>query len=334
MCATRQVLFNCNHLGVTPLSVAIYSLLKHADPSSPLGISVIHDTGFADLGGCEKIRDVVRRFPFASVRFVNFDPTYAKYADVLSSPYNAWTPMVWGWTFCADLLPDLTGNLVFIDWDMYVRHDLRELYELDLEGENLVSAAINESKREHRPELVAAGWPETAGYTVTTALQVINLDAFRRERVRERMFDWYASHKNVAICVEQDALNVVFGDRIKRLSPVFNCPVSWLARILKDDFSKPEWRVFKSEDVLRALADPAIIHFIGGNKPWKYNHRPWRNEYRKAMIELGIIRHDLPGETLVKKAIGAFFDIYHAILRRRVSALLRKRASQAPRTGI
>lgn len=322
---SRQVLFNCNHLGVTPVSVAVYSLLKHADPAFPIGISVIHDTGFENLGGCDKVRDVVRRFPFASVRFVNFDSTYAKYAELLASPYNAWTPMVWAWTFCAELLPDLTGNLVFIDWDMFVRRDLKDLYELDLESNGLVSAAINESKREHRPELVSAGWPAEAGCTVTTALQVINLDAFRREHLRERMFDWYATHKNVAICVEQDALNVVAGARIKRLPPTFNCPVSWLARILKDDFSKPDWRVFRSEEVLRALADPAIIHFIGGNKPWKYNHRPWRNEYRKAMIELGLIQHDLPGETPLKKAIGAFFDVYHMFLQRRVRTMLRKR---------
>lgn len=322
----RQVFFNCNHKGITPISVVIYSLLRTADPSYPLQIFLAHDTGFAEQGGCEKVADVVRRYPFASIRFINFDPIYAQYESVLSSPLNGWTPMVWAWTFCADLLPDVTGNLVFIDWDMFVRRDLKELYELDLKRDNYVSAALSESQREHRPELVAAGWPEAAGCSVTTALQVIDLDTFRRDRIREKMFAWFESHKEAARCVEQDAVNVVAGERILRLTPTYNCPVSWLARVLKDDFSKSEWRVFKSKDVLQALLDPAIIHFIGGNKPWHYNHRPWRNEYRQAMIKLGLIEHDLPGETPIKKVIGAFFDVYHRLLWAHARALLRRQA--------
>ena len=318
----RQVFFNCNHLGVTPISVVIYSLLKTADRAQRLDIYLVHDTGFAENGGPAAVQRVVDRFPFASIRFINFDPTYSKYAELLSTPLNTWSPMVWAWTFCTDLLPDITGNLVFIDWDMLVLKDLGGLYELDLEGEGLISAAVNESAREHRPELVAAGWPEEAGCTITTALQVINTDAFRRERIREKMFAWYAQHKDAALCVEQDAINVICGTRIKRLSPVYNCPVSWLARVLKDDFRSERWRVHSSRDVLKALVDPTIVHFIGGHKPWRYNHRPWRNEYRRAMIELGLIEHDLPGETPIKKAVGAFFDLYHTALRHYAGFLL------------
>jgi len=322
----RQVFFNCNYLGKTPISVAIYSLLRTADTTQHLDITLVHDTGFADNGGPDAVQRIVDRFPFASIRFINFDPTYAKYAELLSTPLNTWSPLVWAWTFCTDLLPDITGNLVFIDWDMLVLKDLKYLYELDLEGEGLISAAINESAREHRPELVAAGWPEEAGCTITTALQVINTDAFRREHIREKMFDWYAKHKDAALCVEQDAINVVCGTRIKRLSTAYNCPVSWLARVLKDDFRGEKWRVHDARDVLEALLDPTIVHFIGGWKPWRYNHRPWRNEYRQAMIELGLIKHDLPGETPIKKIIGPIFDLYHRLLRARARRLLRSHA--------
>lgn len=321
----RQVFFNCNFRGVIPISTAIYSLLRSADASEPLAVFLAHDTKFAEVGGCEAVSKVVARFPFASIRFVNADPFLERHREVVASPYNAWTPMVWAWTFCAELLPDVTGNLVFIDWDMLVLKDLKELYALDLEGNGFVSAALNESAREHRPGLVAAGWPEEAGCTITTALQVINLDAFRREKIRERMFEWFLQHKDAAILVEQDAINVVAGARILRLHPRYNCPVGWLERLFKDNFRKEDWRVFKSKDVLEALVDPSIVHFIGGKKPWKFNYRAWRNEYAAAMREVGFAGDELPHANLWCRMCGRLADFYHRLLRGYARHLLRAR---------
>lgn len=315
----RQVFFNCNFRGIIPISTAIYSLLRSADSSAPLAVFLAHDTKFAELGGCEAVKKIVDRFPFASIRFVNAEPFLQRYQEVVSSPNNAWTPMVWAWTFCADMLPDISGNLVFIDWDMLVLKDLKELYALDLESEGLVSAALSESAREHRPELVAAGWPEEAGCTITTALQVINLDAFRREKIREQMFAWFLQHKVAAVLVEQDAINVVAGARIKRLHPRYNCPVGWLERLLKDNFLKENWRVFKTKDVLEALVDPSIVHFIGGKKPWNANQRAWHREYAKAMAEIG---YKVEGETVLSRVVGRAADLYHALLRRYAHLLL------------
>ena len=309
----RQVFFNCNRDGVIPISIAIYSLLKAADQKRPLDVFIAHDAGFANRGGCRKISEIVSRFSFAHVHFANFEPLLVQHLETLSIRNMKWPLMVWAWCFCTDLFPEIAGNLVFLDWDMYVLKDLGELYDLDLEGRGFVAAAVNESRREHRPLLVAAGWPEKAGCSINTGTQVINTDAFRREHIREKMLAWYAAHKDIAECVEQDAANVVYGERILRLHLKYNLTVGWYDRILSHNPFRREWRVHPPKMVFEACADPVILHFIGHRKPWVRNHRAYRNLYRSAMKKLGLYdpktylynpRHEL---------IARFFNVYNGI---------------------
>lgn len=305
-----QIFLNCDYRGKIPVSVVIHSVLESADPARPLRIHLVHDDGFEADGGCAKVREIVARHPFATVVFANITTLLEKHPELLGAK---WPPMTWAWAFCTDIFPEVTGNLVFIDWDMYVLKDLGELYDLDLEGRGFVSAAVNESRREHRPLLVAAGWPEKAGYSVNSGTQVINTDAFRRERIREKMFAWYVAHKDIAECVEQDSANVVYGERILRLHLKYNLTVGWYDRILSHNPFRREWRVYPPKMVLEACADPAILHFIGHRKPWARNHRAYRNLYRNAMKELGLYdpkaylyspRHEL---------VARFFDVYNGI---------------------
>ena len=315
MCAKRQVFLNCNRDGVTPVSTAIYSLLKAADPTVPLTVFLAHDTAFEQIGGCSAVRSVIGRFPFAAIRFANFDPILERHRETLTAPKMKWPLMVWAWCFATELFPDITGNLIFIDWDMYVLKDLRELYEMDLEKDGFITAAVNESRREHRPYLVAAGWSEKAGYAINTGTQVINTDAYRREHVLERMLAWYARYKDTSLCVEQDAINAVAGERIKRLHIKYNFTVGWCDRLARCNFFREEVRVYPVRDVFEAVTDPSILHFIGHKKPWRWNHRPFRNLYRKSMEELGLFDRQAFGETPARRLVGALFDAYHLLIR-------------------
>ena len=306
-----QIFLNCDYKGKIPVSVVIHSVLESADPARPLRIHLVHDDGFEADGGCAKVREIVARHPFATVVFANITALLQKHPELLGAK---WPPMTWAWAFCTDIFPEVTGNLVFIDWDMYVRKDLGELYDLDLEGQGFVSAAVNESRREHRPLLVAAGWPEKAGYSINSGTQVINTDAFRREHIREKMFDWYVAHKEFAECVEQDAANVVYGERILRLHLKYNFTVGWFDRILNHNPLGREWRVYPPKMVLEACADPAILHFIGHRKPWARNHRAYRNTYRNAMKKLGLYDSRTYQYSLRHECIARIFDAYNMIV--------------------
>ena len=329
--SVRQVFFNIDHRGVVPVSVAIYSLLKSADPEKPLAIHIAHDTKFAEIGGCGKIESVVRRFPFASVRFANFDPIFERHRAILDLGYNHWSYLVWAWVFCTELFPDLTGNLVFIDWDMYILKDLEEMYALDLSTRGFVAAAVNESRREHRRYLVEAGWPDAAGYSFNNATTVLDLDAFRRERMSDKMIDWYRRNFRTAVNLDQDAQNVAYGDRTLRLHPKWNYTDGWLERLLKLNPFAREWRVHPPREILEAILEPAIIHYIGRKKPTSWNHRPERKVYRRAMSELGLLENGrLPGETPARKAVAVLFDGYHGLLKLYARLLLALISPKAP----
>ena len=319
----RQVFFNCNRNGAMPVSVAVYSLLSSADPARPLDIYVAHDDGFAEDGGREKVKSVVDRFAFASVTFINFEPTFRRNSAVLACDLNKWTPMVWALCFFPDLLPDITGNLVFLDWDTFVFQDLEPLYDMDLAAEGMVGAAVSESPRDHRQYLVRAGWPESAGPSINYGVQVIDIAAYRREQVKERMLAWYAKYRDIAVCAEQDALNAVCGDRIKRIPVKYNFYASWIDRIPKHNPFNPRWRIHATRDVLEGAAHPAIVHFIGHKKPWSKGYRSFRQDYRRVMRVLGWLRGPVPGEGPLFRFIGFFADAYHTLLRKYAALQLR-----------
>lgn len=319
----RQVLFECDYRGVIPISTAVYSVLKSADPSQPLAIHLINDRAFIDGDGAARVREIVARFPFATVEFHDFTPFEEKYGEVLDEKPSRWPPITWGFLFAAEVMPEVTGNIVFLDWDTFVFKDLGELFDLDLESEKLVAAAVSEATREERPDLVRCEWPVECGPSINVGVTVINLDAFRRERVVHTVMEWWTKYKGKTECAEQDAFNATFGTRIKRLHPRWNHFAGWGERPIRMNPFRRFWRSNPPRLVLQAVVDPGIVHFIAGRKPWKYNHSPYRNHYRRAMIELGIIQHDLPGETGKKKWIeGPLFDFYHWLIRLYCKTLL------------
>lgn len=305
---------NSDARGLTLLAVAVYSLLKTSDPSKPITVFIAHDQEFLDRGCAARIREIAARFPFASVLFGNLTPVLAQYPDVFAPGLEK--AMMWAFPLCERLLPaDMTGNIVYLDLDMVIRKDLGELYDMDLARDGMIAAAVSESRRENLPYLIAAEWPESAGYAFNNATCVVDLDQFRREHLTDRMLAWRRRHRDHHY-TDQDAQNVAYGSRTKRLHPKWNYTDGWLERIVKQNPFAREWRVFPPREILEAILDPSIIHYIGPRKPTAWTHRPERRLYRSLMNELGLLGNGrLPGETVPRILLGWLFDAYHSVLR-------------------
>ena len=168
MAAARQVFFNSDARGFTLLAVALYSLLKTAAPDRKLTVYIACGLGFRERGLDVKLLAIAADYPFARLVFLDFNPLAARHAELFRS--DKWSPLLWAFPLCTELLPeDVHGNLVYLDIDVLVRRDLEELYSLPLATEGFVAAAVNESRRETRPHLIASGWPEAAGYGFSNA---------------------------------------------------------------------------------------------------------------------------------------------------------------------
>ncbi|MBQ0031915.1 MAG: hypothetical protein KBT68_03835 [bacterium] len=322
MATVRQVFFNSDARGFALLAVALHSLLKNAAPDRPLTVYIACGLGFREQGLDKRLLEIAADRPFARLVFLDFDPLAARHADLFRS--DKWSPLLWAFPLCTELLPDdVHGNLVYLDIDMLIRKDLEELYSLSLAAEGCIAAAVNESRRETRPHLVASGWPEEAGYGFSNAPLVIDVDAYRRENIPAKIIAWYEAHKDTSLAVDQDAENVIFGTRTKRIPIKWNYPDGWLERLLKCPPWKREWRVHPRREVLEAILDPCIIHYVGGRKPTGRTHRPERKAHRRIQRELGLMKGRLPGGQGWREELeGTVFDIYHALLRLYARALL------------
>lgn len=319
----RHVFINCDARFIVPLSVVIHSLLGHNDPAKPICIHLAHDAEFAS-GDCpSRIRAIVAKFPFAQVEFHDFTPIYLAHKRELTAEGNPWPPLVWAFPLFTMLLPDFTGNIVYLDADMLVRKDLGELFDLDLRSGGWLAAAVNECAHEKHAYLERSGWTPASGAYFNNGTMVVDADAYRREKVAEKVLRLLADHPRTFYGVDQDVQNVLLGERTLRLPMRWNYHDTWLKQAARRDLLESDWDSHRPLDVLEAVVDPCIIHYMGRFKPWNYTHRPERNPYRAEMAALGLLKDGLPGETPLRRIGGFLYDRLHDVLKTRVRARLR-----------
>lgn len=320
----RQVFFNSDENYLLPLKVMTYSLLKANDPTLPITVYIATTGKFLALGYDQIIRELARPFAAAKIVFINAEERLDRFSAILSSEHNVWSPVMWSGSLITEVLPaDVTGNIVYLDVDMLTLKDLSPLFELDLEGGHYLMAAVNEITRKKYAYLEKSGWPKEAGAYFNYGTMVINLDAWRRENTAGKILEWYSQHRDTMF-LNQDSQNVICGARTLRLHPRWNLFDNWLQRSIRMNPFAKHWRVHPKKDILEALLDPGVIHFVGREKPWEFCRRPTRRLYHATMRELGLYdAATAEGTTFGQRARIAFFDAYHAFLRAYARLLLK-----------
>ena len=161
-----------------------------------------------------------------------------------------------------DLLPEL-DRVLYLDADTIVLDSLEPLWRTDV-TEHYTAAVTN----------VFGPWdadyPERLGLAdprryFNTGVQLMNLDALRRDGCVRAVREYAVANMEKLWWCEQDAMNVVVGERRLPLYPRWNCMNSLLAFDASDE-------LFGAEAAEEARRRPGIRHFEGGgaNKPWHY----------------------------------------------------------------
>ncbi|WP_371346849.1 glycosyltransferase family 8 protein [Ancylobacter sp. IITR112] len=150
-------------------------------------------------------------------------------------------------------LAEATGRLLYLDCDTLVAASLAPLATLPMEGFAL--AAVDDIARlvpqRHITRNRAIGLPDEMRY-FNSGVLLIDLDAWRRERLTERTLDFIASRPSLPM-MDQDALNGALRG-------------AWLA--LDESWNlhqRLEKGVYKADPAI--WEDAKIIHFIGQVKP-------------------------------------------------------------------
>lgn len=166
------------------------------------------------------------------------------------------------------LLPACMDRVIYLDTDMIIRTDLRELWETPLQGYTIGAVQNHLPSTIGEPTAVPAhrelGIDPAAPY-FNSGLLLIDLARWREERIEERSLEYIHTHPDDLYYPDQEALNAVLAGRWKVLplewnflTSIYGLPV-WPDSPLKRQIEADAWRIFNG---------PKIVHFCGREKPW------------------------------------------------------------------
>ena len=144
-----------------------------------------------------------------------------------------------------DFFPDF-DKVLYIDCDVTVLGDVKELWELDIAG---VYAAVCEDivPVEHLREFIGDFANSNAG------VMVINLKKWREDRISQKCFDFIEHHSEKIFFVDQDVLNSMLIPKINYFPRFWNLEYMPLNDVVSGLYSEQEIR---------------LIHHISRMKPW------------------------------------------------------------------
>lgn len=160
-----------------------------------------------------------------------------------------------------ELLPAHVTRTIYVDADTILTSSFAELWTLDI-GESLV-AAVRDANNPWAAGPLGTDW-EGLGLApdqpyFNAGCLVIQLDKWREHSVGARAMDLLRRAK--LRWGDQDALNVVLAGAWHELSRRWNLQT---ADVRKYSAAWALWR----DDVERAVASPALIHYTERDKPW------------------------------------------------------------------
>lgn len=204
--------------------------------------------------------------------------------------YSAWYRIL-----LPNVLPDV-DRVLYLDSDLLIMDDLQSLYEIEL-GNAYLAAVTQPTLPQVFPRLRdTLGLPDADSY-FNSGVMTLDLARLRSSGSVAQVLAFINERKGPMPWADQDPLNAVLhrhrvrlGPRWNLMTPVFELPASMMP--------------WTPAEINEAVADPAVIHFIGEHKPWHYRCRhPYRNRYFEVLAGTPWKDKPLEGRTLRNMAI-------------------------------
>jgi lipopolysaccharide biosynthesis glycosyltransferase len=179
-------------------------------------------------------------------------------------------------TFYRLILPDIlepeVRRLIYLDSDLIVARDIRELWTADMESR--VIAAVYDAGIDAVPFAKRWGLAPVPGSYFNAGVLLIDMERVRGEGIFRTAFDFLLANRPELGFMDQDALNHTLWRQWRVLDPVWNVQRSMLFSNWASD----------SPAFLRPRGRPAIVHYTGDQKPWIANtYHPYAWLYWRAL---------------------------------------------------
>ena len=171
------------------------------------------------------------------------------------------------------VLPADIDKILYLDSDIIVRKSLNELWQCDLSDQAL-AAVEDEGDGVQR----AVGWWPAGTRYFNSGVLLINLEFWRQNSVSERAINFIRDNPEKVTYWDQDALNAILVHRWIKL------PTRW--------------------NFQETGKDPAIVHFIGEEKPWHRSLKhPFKYEYHKYRVKTPWPQYKLAGRSSLSRRL-------------------------------
>ena len=182
------------------------------------------------------------------------------------------------------VLPEEVHRVLYLDCDTIVLDDLSPLETLDMQG--CPVGMVQEPTVSHK-RLPVLGLPETSRYCNSGVL-LMDLDRWRAEETEKAIFDYYRAKGAQLIAPDQDALNGALPGHIYILPPRYNfgSVQIYYGYAAQKKMCAPAPFYAAKADYEAAAFPPAIVHFLGEERPWRAGNRhPYRKAYEEALAK-------------------------------------------------
>lgn len=190
--------------------------------------------------------------------------------------------------FVADILPADVHRALYLDCDLIVDSPLDDLLDTDIS--HYAVAAVEDMWSGKADNYERLGYDRADGY-FNSGVLLINLDMWRTLALSKDFVAFLETHDNLKF-VDQDILNGVLHASWLHLHFRWNVQDGFLRR-------KPKIRREMMTELLLECGHPAIIHFTGGRKPWRYDcQNPLRYRFFHYLDMVGSLgtRPELPAK--------------------------------------
>lgn len=240
-----HVVFGINNEYVYYTKLAINSIIKNNNSKSDYVFWILNpdisDENKKDMANYAKSIG-------QHIVFVKIDE---KYMEKWNNVLDVWPPITMARILIPDLLPQNVNKAVYLDADILVAEDLKNLFDVDIEG--YYAAMVEDCRPEwHQLELLNGKKYANSGVIL------FNVKKMRQDDIMQKMLKYFDNHLANFLCVEnfecyyykdQDLLNLVLHDGIKFLDNKWNNVSDW--------------------NNVNIINQEGIYHFAAQeNKPW------------------------------------------------------------------
>ena len=250
------------------LSVMFASLLTNMDQTRDVKLYVID--GGIEPENKKRLEETPLQFG-APITFLNVEKS--QYDRAVESSHI--TKAAYYRISIPDLIDDdSVKRMIYVDCDALVLEDISKLWDKDISP--YFAAAVEDAGQHER--LKKMNISDEAKY-FNSGIMIIDMEAWRKNNISKKVIDFINNNdEDMFVFHDQDALNAILYDQWLELHPRWNAQTHI---ILKE---KTPASLIDQKRYMETRANPAIVHFCGGNKPWNSNtSHPYARQYFKYL---------------------------------------------------